>query len=75
MINKQGGADFDQTFHFPVTIPRMRRHPFNLVRVAVWGFDQSNDGNEPNSLGQIDLHLHEIMTVRRSFGIHYAFLL
>ncbi|KAI8804972.1 hypothetical protein BJ742DRAFT_822187 [Cladochytrium replicatum] len=56
----RGAMVWDQTKHFPVTIVRNRRHPYNLLRIRVMGFDGSKPERQLE-MGSIAFHLHDLI--------------
>ena len=57
-----GKASWGETKHFPVTVIRNRKHPFNLLQLQVMAFDVVT---EQTLVGSAAFHLHDIVMARK----------
>eukprot|EP00741_Cyanophora_paradoxa_P009336 tig00000144_g9044.t1 len=55
-----GTVMWDQIKHFPVTVLRNRRHPFNLLTLQLFAFESQNAMSH-KPVGSVSLHLHDIV--------------
>lgn len=59
--NVQGTLTWDQIKHFPVTVVRNRRHPFNLIMIQLF-CSEAHDVDSEFEIGSLAFHLHDIIT-------------
>lgn len=62
-------AGWNERKHFPVTVPRNRRHPFNLLKIQVFSVD-TGDLTQPMASGSVFFHLHDVIPVSPIAGTY-----
>lgn len=63
-----GNPKWNQTICIPVSVPRERRHPFNMVQLDIIRFNDSSHSH--HVIGTICFHLHDII---KTAPVHGAF--
>ncbi|KAI9218310.1 hypothetical protein BC828DRAFT_399703 [Blastocladiella britannica] len=58
----QGVLRWDQAQHFSVSVPRSRKHPFNLIKLQILAVTPS-DPARTTLVGSVSFHLHDIISV------------
>ncbi|ORX53355.1 hypothetical protein BCR36DRAFT_411131 [Piromyces finnis] len=66
IINDANTLSFNQTAHFPASVIKNKRHPYNLLSINVFGFDM--DIKESKKIGNVYFHLHDIISMSPIFG-------
>ncbi|ORX77508.1 hypothetical protein BCR32DRAFT_270629 [Anaeromyces robustus] len=66
IINNSNDLSFNQTLHFPASVIKNKRHPYNLLSISVYGFDM--DIKESINIGNVYFHLHDIISMSPIFG-------
>ncbi|KAI9151098.1 hypothetical protein H9P43_009713 [Blastocladiella emersonii ATCC 22665] len=59
---KNGVLSWDQIKHFPVIVPRSRKHPFNLVKLQILQVSDV-DPTHTTLVGSVSFHIHDIISV------------
>lgn len=62
-------AEWNERKHFPVTVTRNRRHPFNLLKIQVFSVD-TGDLDQPMASGSVFFHLHDVIPVSPITGTY-----
>ncbi|KNE59415.1 hypothetical protein, variant [Allomyces macrogynus ATCC 38327] len=65
---ENGVLHWNQTKHFPVVVPRSRKHPFNLLRIQILEVS-STDPTRTFPIGSVSFHVHDILGVSPIAGI------
>jgi len=66
IINDLNTLVINQTLHFPTTVIKNKRHPYNLLSISVYGFDM--DIKESRNIGNVYFHLHDIISMSPIIG-------
>jgi len=66
IVNDFSELTFNQTLHFPASVIKNKRHPYNLFSICVFGFDM--DIKESKNIGNVYFHLHDIISMSPIFG-------
>ncbi|KAJ3415178.1 hypothetical protein HDV05_005458 [Chytridiales sp. JEL 0842] len=67
--DNQGTLKWDQTKHFPITIVRNRRHPYNLLKIELLQME-TNQPNEHRQVGSVSFHVHDIIKANPIAGTY-----
>ncbi|KAJ3292885.1 hypothetical protein HDU79_000983, partial [Rhizoclosmatium sp. JEL0117] len=67
--NIAGILKWEQIKHFPIQILRNRRHPYNLVKIELFGYSPSNTA-EVIPIGSVSFHLHDILSANPIAGTY-----
>ncbi|KAJ3375953.1 Hyaluronan and proteoglycan link protein 1 [Allomyces arbusculus] len=65
---ENGVLHWNQTKHFPVVVPRSRKHPFNLLRIQILEVS-STDPTRTFPIGSVSFHVHDILGVSPIAGV------
>ncbi|KAJ3069584.1 hypothetical protein HDU98_007355 [Podochytrium sp. JEL0797] len=66
----EGGIlKWDQVKHFPIQIVRNRRHPYNLIKVELFGY-APNSTSDIVMIGAVSFHLHDILRANPIAGTY-----
>eukprot|EP00833_Pecoramyces_ruminatium_P003670 jgi/Orpsp1_1/1177702/evm.model.c7180000062522.1 len=68
IINNFTNLVFNQTLHFPATVIKNKRHPYNLLSICVYGFDM--DIKDSKNIGNVYFHLHDIISMSPIIGTY-----
>jgi len=66
IVNDFMSLSFNQTLHFPASVIKNKRHPYNLLSISVYGFDM--DIKDSKNIGNVYFHLHDIISMSPIFG-------
>eukprot|EP00002_Diphylleia_rotans_P010199 TRINITY_DN2059_c0_g1_i11.p1 TRINITY_DN2059_c0_g1~~TRINITY_DN2059_c0_g1_i11.p1 ORF type:complete len:324 (-),score=69.41 TRINITY_DN2059_c0_g1_i11:485-1456(-) len=71
VLNQFGHVVWNQVKHFPVSVMRNRKHPFNLLHLQLFSFDGSC-AHEHKEVASVAFHLHDVIKwspIRGSFDL------